>query len=218
MSRNTTELARRAECVLDALEKAHPDARIYLDFESPFQLLIATILAAQCRDETINQLTPELFRRCPDPAALAGASEKELQRLIKPSGFFRRKAVAIREVGRALADEYDGEVPDDMDRLAALPGVGRKTAAVVLGNAFGVPAIAVDTHVQRVSLRIGLARKKQPDKIEQELCDVIRRERWIRATQLIGTHGRRICFARKPRCPDCPVSQWCDYFQTHGAD
>jgi len=201
-----------AKRLLDRLEKAHPDARIYLDFGSPLQLLIATILAARCTDEKVNQVTPELWKRYPTAEALAKADTGELERLLRPTGFFRQKARSVQAVCRAVVNEHGGEVPESLEELTRLPGVGRKTANIVLSQAMGKQAIAVDTHVGRVSLRIGLARSKDPDKIEQELCAIIPQRRWTRATELIGTHGRRICHARKPECPACPVRRLCDHY------
>jgi endonuclease-3 len=211
------DLARRAKRILDILEKTYPGARIYLDFDGPFQLLIATILAAQCTDEKVNEITPELFRRYPDPAALAAADPKDLEELIHPTGFFRQKARSLLACARALIDEHGGKVPNDTDALTSIKGVGRKTAAVVISNAFGGQAIAVDTHVQRVSTRLGIARSKTPEKIEGELCALIPEERWTRATQLLGTHGRRICTAKAPDHEGCPVNKLCDFSQDMAA-
>jgi endonuclease-3 len=205
--------SRKALDILDRLEDIYPDARIQLDYETPYQLLIATILAAQCTDERVNQVTPRLWEEFPAPSDVADAPAEKLQEIIRPTGFYRRKSESIQKVSRALVERYNGEVPDDLDALTQLPGVGRKTANVVLSNAMGKEAIAVDTHVKRVSRRIGLTNKKDPDKIERDLCNVIPEERWTRATQLIGTHGRRICESRKPRCEECPVSDMCDYFR-----
>ena len=197
--------------VLDRLEKAYPDARIYLDFRSPLDLLVATILSAQCTDEKVNQVTPKLWAAFPTAADIARADTETLEELVRPTGFFRKKAESVRKVCKAIVNEFSGKVPDSLDELTRLPGIGRKTANVVLGNAMGQQAIAVDTHVQRVSLRIGLARSKNPDKIEQELCAIIPEKRWTRATQLLTTHGRRICAARKPDCKSCPVDRLCDF-------
>ncbi len=207
------DLAKRANGILDILEKTYPGARIYLDFKGPYQLLIATILAAQCTDEMVNQITPELFRRYPDPAALAKADPKALEELIHATGFFRQKTKSLLACSKALIEEHGGEVPGDVEALTAIRGVGRKTAAVVISNAFGGQAIAVDTHVKRVSTRLGLAKTNTPEKIERELCAVIPEKRWTRATQLIGTHGRRTCTARKPDCEHCPVNKLCDFYQ-----
>jgi len=209
----SSALRKRAVRILDILEKAHPDARVYLDFDGPYQLLVATILAAQCTDEKVNEITPELFRRYPTPADLADADRRELEELIHPTGFFRQKAESLLQCGRALVEEHDGKVPGDLEALTSIRGVGRKTAAVVIGNAFGGQAIAVDTHVKRVSTRLGLASGNTPQKVERELCHIIPEERWTRATHLIGTHGRRICTARKPDHEGCPVNKLCDFYQ-----
>lgn len=215
MTRSLPELKKRAAAVLEALEKAHPDARLFLEFDSPLQLLVVTILAAQCRDETINAIRPVLFGRFPDAAALAAAPDEELERIIKASGFFRQKARSVKAACARLVERHAGKVPDDLDALLELPGVGRKTANIVLGNAFGRQAIGVDTHVQRVARRLGLVDQDDPDKIEQQLCRIIEKPAWTRSTLLFGTHGRRICIARKPRCAECPVSRWCDYVKEH---
>ncbi len=206
----TPQKARR---ILDVLERTHPDARIYLNFESPLQLLVATILAAQCTDEKVNEIAPVLFKRYPTAAALAAAGQSTIEDIIHPTGFFRQKARSIRGCCRTIVEQHGGEVPADLDKLTKIGGVGRKTANIVLGNAFGQQAIAVDTHVHRVANRIGLAAARYPDKVEGQLCAVIPRQRWTRATQLLGTHGRRICTARKPDCDNCPVNRLCDFHQ-----
>jgi endonuclease-3 len=206
-----------AKKVLDKLEKAHPDARIYLNFRSPIELLLATILSAQCTDEKVNQVMPKVWESFPTVSDIARADIAKLEQVVRPTGFFRQKARRLKEVSRAIVEDYGGNVPESLDELTRLPGIGRKTANVVLSNAFGQPGIAVDTHVERVSQRIGLAHSKEPDKIEKELCAIIPRERWTRATHLIGTHGRRICTARKPRCEECPVSTLCDYHAANAA-
>ena len=212
MGKAAREKARK---ILDILEQAHPDARIYLNFGSPLELLLATIMAAQCTDERVNQVAPVLFSRFPTPQDLAEADPQEVQQIIRSTGFFRRKTESIQAVCAEIVERYGGKVPQNVEELAALPGVGRKTANVVLANAFGQQAIAVDTHVQRVSTRLGLAKGKDPDKIEAQLCQLIPQERWARATQLMGTHGRRICAARKPDCEHCPVSHLCDHWAEH---
>lgn len=204
---------KKARRVLDVLERTHPDARIYLNFESPLQLLVVTILAAQCTDEKVNEIAPVLFKRYPTAAALAAAGQSTIEDIIRPTGFFRQKARSIRGCCRTIVQQHGGEVPADLDKLTKIGGVGRKTANIVLGNAFGQQAIAVDTHVHRVANRIGLAAGRYPDKVEGQLCAVIPRERWTRSTQLLGTHGRRICTARKPDCHNCPVNRLCDFRQ-----
>ena len=206
-----------AKKVLDLLEKAHPDAHIYLDFTSPLELLVSTILAAQCTDAKVNQVAPMLWKAFPAARDIAEADRKELEKIVRPTGFFRKKAESVQKVCRAIAEDFGGKVPESLEELTALPGVGRKTANVVLANAMGQETIAVDTHVYRVSLRIGLAHSKDPDKIEQELCKIISQDRWTRATHLLGTHGRRICTAKKPDCPPCPVNKLCDYYHAQKA-
>ncbi len=197
--------------VLDLLEAAHPDARIYLDFNSPLELLVATTLSAQCTDAKVNEVTPLLWNAYPTDEAIAGAARAKLKQIVRPTSFFSKKANSVQSICRAVVEDFDGEVPHTLEDLTKLPGIGRKTANVVLAQALGRQAIAVDTHVGRVSQRIGLARKRQPDTIERELCKIIPEDRWSRATLLMGTHGRRICHARKPDCPNCPVKRLCDY-------
>ncbi len=205
-----------AKEVLDRLEKAHPDARIYLEFDSPMELLVATILAAQCTDETVNRVTPQLWKAFPTVEALAKGDRARLEEVIRATGFFRRKAERLQNVCRAIVEEFGGKVPDSVEELTRLPGIGRKSANMVLADAMGQQAVAVDTHVKRVSRRIGLAREKDPDKIERELCGIIPEERWTRATHLLGTHGRRVCAARKPDCEHCPVGELCEYYRGQG--
>jgi endonuclease-3 len=197
--------------VLEKLGEEHPDAHLFLDYDGPLDLLIRTILAAQCTDERVNEVAPELWAEYPTAADIAEADAEDVQQIVHSTGFFRRKTKSIQNACRAIAEEYDGEVPDTLEELTAIPGVGRKTANVVLANSFGRDALPVDTHVKRVSRRIGLAQKKSADAIERELCEIIPRERWSRAALLMGTHGRRICTSRSPACEDCPVSGMCDY-------
>ena len=212
----TAAARAKARQILDLLEGRHPDARIYLDFRGPFELLIATIIAAQCTDERVNEVTPVLFARYPTPAGLASARADDVQQIIRTTGFFRQKTASIVECAKAVCEQHGGQVPADLEALTRIRGVGRKTANVVLANAFGQQAVAVDTHVERVSARLGLATAKAPDKIEQQLCALIPQDRWTRATQLLGTHGRRICMAKKPDCEHCPVNRLCDYYQGLG--
>jgi endonuclease-3 len=200
-----------AERILARLRKAHPDARCTLDFTSPFELLIATILAAQCTDETVNRVTPELFRRYPTAGALAAADGAAIEELVRPTGFFRNKARSIRLCSAALVERHNGEVPRPMEELTALPGVGRKTANVVRGVAFGEPAIIVDTHFRRVSSRLGLHAESDPDLIEAEVSAFMPRESWTELSHVILFHGRRTCSSRKPDCPGCVVSDLCSY-------
>jgi endonuclease III len=201
---------QRAEEIVARLQQHYPQVRFALDFHTPLQLLVATILAAQCTDARVNQVTPALFRRYPTARAFAEADLAELEEMVKTTGFFRNKARALKSVGQALLAEHDGEVPDDMDGLVALPGVGRKTANVVLGNAFGInEGIAVDTHVQRLSRRLGLTEETDPENIESDLMPLIPRESWTLFAHLMQAHGRAICQARRPECPVCPVADLC---------
>jgi len=195
--------------VLALLEQAHPDARIALNFTTPLELLVATILSAQCTDVRVNQVTPALFSRYPDAAAYAKADLAELEEAIRSTGFFRNKAKSLVGCARALLELHGGEVPHSMDELAALPGVGRKTANVVLGNAFGIPGMVVDTHVKRVSTRLGWTRQADPVKIEADLCRLLPKEKWTLASHVLIFHGRRICKASTPLCSSCPVLERC---------
>jgi endonuclease-3 len=203
----------KAGRILDILEKTHSDARIMLNYENPFQLIIVTILAAQCTDEKVNEVAPNLFAEYPEPADVADAPVKDIEAVIRPLGTFRQKTRSIRECSRAIVEDYDGKVPDDVDQLTKIRGVGRKTANIVVAAAFGGQAIAVDTHVFRVTKRLGLADSRYPDKVERQLCAIIPRERWSRATLLFGAHGRRICTARKPDHEGCPVKKLCDFYR-----
>ena len=202
----------RAKKILAILEAAYPDAHVTLDFKNPFQLLIATILAAQCTDERVNQVTKTLFKRYPTPKAFAEADPAELEEAIRSTGFYRNKARSVIGCCKRLVEVYGGQVPRTMDDLISLPGVWRKTANIVLGNAFGVTeGIAVDTHVTRVANRLGLAQSDKQDEIEQQLCRVTPREKWTLVTHLLIFHGRTICKAQKPECPRCPVHHLCPW-------
>jgi len=203
----------RARKVLARLDQAYPDARTELQFGTPLDLLVATILSAQCTDERVNVVTAELFPRYRRAQDWADIPLPTLEREIHSTGFFRAKARSLNGMARALVERHRGEVPKTLDELVALPGVGRKTANVVLGNAFGVPALAVDTHVFRVSQRLGLARGDDPEEIHDQLCKVLPRPRWTRASHLLILHGRRVCFARKPACPTCPVLRLCPWLR-----
>jgi endonuclease-3 len=200
----------RAAKILDILEQAHPDADCALHRNNAFELVVATILSAQCTDERVNQVTPALFRRYPTPDAMARARPAQLEAMIRPTGFFRAKTRSILGCARALVAEHRGEVPRTMEAMVKLPGVGRKTSSVVLGHAYGIAeGIAVDTHVLRVSNRLGIARGEDPTAVERQLMALIPRERWIRTTDLLIFHGRRICQARRPACGVCPVFSLC---------
>ena len=196
--------------LLRLLHAEYPDIRCELNFSNPWELLVATILSAQCTDERVNMVTPALFARFPDPKSLAEADREEVESLIRSTGFFRNKAKNIQGAARRLVEEHDSEVPAGMDQLLALPGVARKTANVVLGNAFNMAeGVAVDTHVKRLSNRLNLTQATTPEKIEHDLMALAPREEWIDLTHLLIFHGRRVCFARKPNCPGCVVRHLC---------
>ena len=200
---------RTAE-VLARLRREYPDSRTALDHRNAYELLVATILSAQCTDKRVNEVTPALFRRFPTPAALARASLAEIEELVRTTGFFHNKARALLGLGQALAGEHGGRVPETMDELRRLPGVGRKTANVVLGNAFGRNVgVVVDTHVQRLSRRLGLTAETDPEKIERDLMAIVPRDDWTAWSNLLIAHGRQICQARRPRCADCVVAELC---------
>ena len=200
---------RRARRVDRLLAERYPDARCELDFRTPLELLVATVLSAQTTDVRVNATTPELFDRWPDAAALAGADLAELEEVLHPVGFFRAKARSLVGIGVALVERFGGEVPRRLEDLVTLPGVGRKTANVVLGNAFGVPGITVDTHVQRLSQRLGWTTSTDPVVVESELGALLERREWTMASHRLIFHGRRTCFARRPACGACPVAALC---------
>ena len=207
--RPDTALVRRARRMVRDLEVTYPDARCELDFQSPFQLLVATVLSAQTTDRRVNAVTPALFARYPDSEALAQADRDELEALIGPTGFFRAKAASLLGLSQALCERFDGEVPGRLDDLVTLPGVGRKTANVVLGDAFDVPGITVDTHVARLSRRFGWTDQTDPERIESALAALFPRAQWTRMSHLVIWHGRRCCHAKKPACGACPLSRQC---------
>jgi endonuclease-3 len=207
------ELRRRAHRILRRLKRLYPDARIQLRFDSPFQLYVATVLSAQCTDERVNQVTPALFARFPDARAMAAAQPAELEALVRPTGFFRNKAKSIHEAARRIAQDFGGRLPDAMPALLTLPGVGRKTANVILGDAFGTPGVVVDTHVRRLVGRLALTGEIDPVKIEFALMPLIPRKDWTFFSHLLIFHGRRICTARRPRCPECPLLPDCPHGQ-----
>lgn len=195
--------------LLKYLSSAYPDARILLDFRDPFELLVATVLAAQCTDERVNRVTPPLFDRYPDPESFASANLRELEEAVRPTGFFRSKARAIRNLSKALVVRHGGKVPDTMEALTALPGVGRKTASILLGGVFGKNALPVDTHVGRVSFRVGLTGSPEAARIERDLAAAIPEGEWWNFATRLGWHGRRVCVARVPRCGGCGLSGDC---------
>jgi endonuclease-3 len=205
--------AAEARRIFDALERHYPDADTELHHRNAFELLVATILSAQSTDQRVNMVTPSLFQKYPDARALASADPAELEVAIKSTGFFRQKTKALQGMANALLESHGGDVPADMDALTKLPGVGRKTANVVLGHALGVPGLPVDRHVLRVANRLGLVHSDKPEQVEATLCGLLPAERWTKMSDLLILHGRRIC-RPKPLCPRCNARQWCDYFLT----
>jgi endonuclease III len=199
----------RASAVLAGLRAAYPDARTELDFATPFQLVIATLLSAQATDVSVNAATPALFARYPTPHALAAASADEIEPYIRTIGLYRTKARNAVATARAIVERYGGEVPTTRDELTTLPGVGRKTANVVLANAFGEPAIAVDTHVGRLARRLNFSRHLDPNKVEADLAALFDPADWVFLHHALILHGRRVCAARAPRCPECTIEQHC---------
>ena len=196
--------------VLDTLDQLYPDAHCELNYNSPFELLIAVILSAQCTDDRVNMITPELFRRYPDPRALSESDPDELERIIYSTGFYHNKAKNIRAAARQLVDKFGGQVPRTMPELLSLPGVARKTANVVLGTAYGIPSgVVVDTHISRLSQRLGMTRHSDAVKIEDDLTAKWPKERWIMSAHRLIWHGRRVCNARKPACPSCSLAPLC---------
>jgi endonuclease-3 len=208
--RSASGLADRAQEIANALLKHYPDARCMLDYADPFQLLVATILAAQCTDERVNKVTPALFARFPTPSTMAAAAIEELESLIRSTGFFHNKAKSIKGAAETLAARFSDRFPDRREELLTLPGVGRKTANVVLGTCFGTPGIIVDTHVRRVVLRLGLVTDDDPDTIEAELAGMLPEESWTAFSHAVTFHGRKCCAARKPDHQSCPVRALCD--------
>ncbi|MBI2527680.1 MAG: endonuclease III [Candidatus Rokubacteria bacterium] len=209
MAEADRETKARARAIVRKLGAAYPDAGIELRWTTPLELLVATILSAQCTDERVNQVTAPLFKRYRTARDWARVPPAALEREIFSTGFYKAKARTIRGMAQALVERHGGEVPRTGEELTALPGVGRKTANVVLGNAFGIPALAVDTHVSRVSQRLGLARGTDAEAIHEELCQVLPRAQWTRATHLLIIHGRRACLARNPACSTCPIRTLC---------
>ncbi|GGL45519.1 endonuclease III [Phycicoccus endophyticus] len=200
---------RRARRIYHALRERYPYAHCELDFDSPLQLLVATVLSAQTTDVMVNTVTPTLFSRWPTAEALASADRAEMEAVLKPTGFFRAKTNSVITLAQALVERYGGQVPGRMEDLVTLPGVGRKTANVVLGNAFGVPGITVDTHVGRLVRRWGWTQETDPVKVEAAVAALIPRREWTMLSHVVIFHGRRTCFARRPACGACPVTRWC---------
>lgn len=211
-SRSATTRVRRARKIARALEAAYPEADCELDFDSPLELLVATVLSAQCTDRRVNQVTPALFAKYPTAAAYAAADRGELEQMIQPTGFFRAKAASLQGLAQTLCDDFGGEVPTRLADLVTLPGVGRKTANVVLGNAFGVPGITVDTHVARLAHRFDWTEQTNADRIEADLMHLFPKSQWTQLSHALIWHGRRCCHARKPACGACPVARLCPSF------
>jgi endonuclease-3 len=203
-------IEERAPVIVEQLSAAYPDAKVALHFTNPLECLVATILSAQCTDEKVNEVTASLFQKYRTPEDYLRVPEDELRADVKPTGFFNQKAARIRAASARIVEEFGGRVPDTMEDLLTLPGVARKTANIVLGNAYGiVEGIAVDTHVRRLSNRLGFSDQSDPDKIEKDLMALVPRERWFGFTYVLIDHGRAICIARKPRCAECPVNLLC---------
>jgi endonuclease-3 len=205
------QLKNRADKICKILRSIYPEVKTQLFYDTPFQLLVATILSAQCTDKQVNRVTRELFQSLKTPHDFARAPIKTLERLIRPTGFYRHKAKNIKRCGQVILDEYDGEVPQSLEELIKLPGVGRKTANVVLGAAFGIPGIVVDTHVARISERLGLTDNKDPVKIEFDLMRIIPKSAWNMFSLQLIFFGRQTCTARKPQCPICPLNKLCPW-------
>ena len=206
---NKEEAKQRIKKIWPILEKTYPDAKTALKFVSPLELLIATILSAQCTDVRVNMVTPGLFKKYKSAKDWAKADIKQIESDIKSTGFYHNKAVSIKGACTKIVEQFDGKVPDTMEELVALPGVGRKTANVVLGNAFGTPAIACDTHVIRLSRRLGLSENSDPVKLEFDLAEIVPKKSWTVFSHALILHGRNICKARKPDCENCPISKYC---------
>jgi endonuclease III len=197
--------------ILKLLDQHYGDAHVTLDFTTPLELLVATVLSAQCTDVRVNQVTPAIFKRYPSAARYADAPLEDLEQAIYTTGFYHQKAKSIKGLSRALVEQFGGQVPASLDDLVQLPGIGRKTANVILGNAFGIPGLVVDTHMGRVAQRLGLTRQKDPVKIEFDLMPLVPRKRWVKFSHQMIWHGRRLCSAKKPDCPHCPLLPYCDY-------
>ena len=211
MTAEETPLAtkRRVRKINRVLGETYPYAVAELDFDNAFELLVATVLSAQTTDVRVNSVTPELFRRYPDAHAMAVAQEDAIAEIIRPTGFYQSKTKALLGLAGALVDQHDGEVPGDLDALVRLPGVGRKTAFVVLGNAFGRPGLTVDTHFGRLARRLGMTSQEDPVKVERDVAELFEPKDWTMLSHRLIFHGRRVCHARRPACGACPIAQWC---------
>ena len=199
----------RAKAIYRTLSKTYPNVRCELNYKTAYQLLVATVLSAQCTDKRVNQTTPALFKKYPNPVKMAQADIKDIQRLVKSTGFYRAKAKNIKTLSSKIITDFDGRVPNKLESLITLPGVGRKTANVVLGHAFGIPGITVDTHFGRLSRRFGWSRSLDPVKVEFEVGKLIPEKEWTNLSQRLIWHGRRVCHSRKPACGACPIAKYC---------
>ena len=206
-------MSKEAKAIYRILTKEYPNVKCELDFKTPFQLLVATVLSAQCTDKRVNEVTPELFKKFGTPEKMSKAKQAEIEKLIKSAGFFRVKAKNIKGLSKKLVEDYQGRLPKKLDELIKLPGVGRKTANVVLGHAFGIPGITVDTHFGRLSRRFGWTKEKDPVKIEFAVQKLIPEREWTNLSQRLIWHGRRICTARKPKCSICPLAKLCPSYE-----
>ena len=207
----SSDYRKRLREIAKTLQRTMPSPKMELDHHSPWELLVATILSAQCTDQRVNQVTPSLFRHYRRPAELAAAHLPELEQLIRSTGFFKNKAKHLVACGKAVTERFGEQVPHTMEELITLPGVGRKTANVILGTAFSQPCIVVDTHVKRVAKRLGLTRSDNPDLVEQDLQQLLQKSQWTAVSQRLLLHGRYVCLARKPRCATCPVYRHCPW-------
>lgn len=211
--RDLEKLRRKAIEIVHRLEKVYPKARLELEYESPFELLVEAILAAQESDKVVNKLRQELFKKFPDPHSIAKAPLEEIEEAIKSINFYRRKAKLLKECCEKLVEMFNGEVPKSVEELIKLPGVGRKTANMVVGGGYNLPAIIVDRHVHRVTQRIGLSKQSNPDKMEMELRQIVPEELWTKFSMLLLNHGKQVCKAKNPKCSECVISDLCEYAQ-----
>jgi endonuclease-3 len=209
MRESLPEKKVRAKVIYRQLSKSYPNVKCELDYKNAFQLLVATVLSAQCTDKRVNQTTPALFKKYPNPQKMAKADLRDIQKLVKSTGFFRAKAKNIKNLSNKIMEEFDGNVPSNLEDLITLPGVGRKTANVVLGHAFGIPGITVDTHFGRLSRRFGWSKQNNPVKVEFEVGELIPEKEWTNLSQRMIWHGRRVCHSRKPACGACALAKLC---------
>lgn len=211
-TRITAEKRQNAQAIRDVLFSVYPDATCELDFKNPYELLVATILSAQCTDKRVNAVTPKLFKRYPTPQKLAAADRADVESIIESTGFYRNKANSLLGMAAKVCADFGGEIPSELEDLVTLPGVGRKTANVVLGNAFDVPGITVDTHFGRLSRRFGWSKSDDPEKVEQDVMRLFDASDWTMLSHVLIWHGRRICHARRPACGACPIADICKGF------